>query len=237
LQKHNFFNRKTFQVNSPGRFQRPGAAESEPQFIYGGRDTAANWLSRASWSGHGQPAKDCEVILKSCFWINNYALVSAGENRKITLLQLRRRRVKISTKGRYALRMLLDLAEHKSSGFVALKDVARRQNISKKYLEQIVIILNRSDILRTNRGHQGGYMLVQTPDKYTVGHILRLTEGSLCPVACMDDQPNRCPASGICKTLPVWQGLDKVIKDYLDNITLQDILDAHAQRGTLEYHI
>lgn len=86
--------------------------------------------------------------------------------------------MKISTKGRYALRMLLDLAEHQSSGFVALKDIAERQNISKKYLEQIVPILNKSDILRTNRGFQGGYRLARNPDKYTVGEILRLTEAA-----------------------------------------------------------
>jgi Rrf2 family protein len=145
--------------------------------------------------------------------------------------------MKISTKGRYALRMLLDLAEHRSGGFVALKDIAQRQNISKKYLEQIVTILNRSDILRTNRGHQGGYMLVQSPDKYTVGQILRLTEGSLHPIACLDDQPNLCLRSGFCKTLPMWQGLDKVISNYLDNITLQDLLDNYQARGGLEYQI
>ena len=85
--------------------------------------------------------------------------------------------MKISTKGRYALRMLLDLAEHRDEGYIALKDIAERQHISKKYLEQIVPILNRSDILKTNRGYQGGYMLAQTPDKYTVGMILRLTGG------------------------------------------------------------
>ncbi|MDR1397917.1 MAG: Rrf2 family transcriptional regulator [Desulfarculales bacterium] len=145
--------------------------------------------------------------------------------------------MKISTKGRYALRMLLDLAEHRAAGFVALKDIAQRQNISKKYLEQIVTILNRSDILRTNRGHQGGYMLAQAPAKYTVGQILRLTEGSLCPVVCLDDQPNRCGRSGICKTLPMWQGLSKVISDYLDNITLQNMLDDYQAMGGLEYHI
>lgn len=91
--------------------------------------------------------------------------------------------MKISTKGRYALRMLLDLAEHREDGYIALKDIAERQGISKKYLEQIVPILNRSDLLRTNRGNQGGYMLVKTPDQYTVGEILQLTEGSFAPVA------------------------------------------------------
>ena len=87
--------------------------------------------------------------------------------------------MKISTKGRYALRMLLDLAQHQNEGYIALKDIASRQSISKKYLEQIVPILNRSDILNTNRGYQGGYRLAKTPDKYTVGDILRLTEGTL----------------------------------------------------------
>lgn len=89
--------------------------------------------------------------------------------------------MKISTKGRYALRMLLDLAQHQNDGYVALKDIARRQNVSKKYLEQIVPMLNKSDILLASRGFQGGYRLAQSPDKYTVGMILRITEGSLAP--------------------------------------------------------
>ncbi|MDD6276104.1 MAG: Rrf2 family transcriptional regulator [Clostridia bacterium] len=133
--------------------------------------------------------------------------------------------MKISTKGRYALRMLIDLAEHKNDGYVALKDIAERQNISKKYLEQIVPIVNRSDILKTNRGYQGGYMLADTPDKYTVGMILRLTEGSLAPVPCVEHEPNDCARSATCPTLPIWQGLNKVINEYLDSITLQDIVN------------
>lgn len=138
--------------------------------------------------------------------------------------------MKISTKGRYSLRMLLDLAEHANDGFIALKDIAQRQGISKKYLEQIVPILNKTDILKTNRGFQGGYMLANTPDKYTVGMILRLTEGSLAPVACLDQSLIQCERSGECATLPIWQGLNKVISDYLDNITLQDILDQQRER-------
>lgn len=133
--------------------------------------------------------------------------------------------MKISTKGRYALRMLIDLAEHGNDGFIALKDIAERQGISKKYLEQIVPVLNKSDILQTNRGFQGGYKLAQSPDKYTIGKILRLTEGSLAPVSCLDQNPNQCERCNECITLPIWQGLNKVINDYLDNITLQDILD------------
>jgi Rrf2 family protein len=133
--------------------------------------------------------------------------------------------------------MLLDLAEHKDDGYVPLKDVAQRQDISKKYLEQIVGILNQSGILRTNRGYQGGYMLALPPERYTVGHILRITEGSLNPVACLETVPNLCKRSAFCKTLPIWKGLDNVITEYLDGITLQDILDRSEIPGGAEYYI
>lgn len=145
--------------------------------------------------------------------------------------------MKISTKGRYALRMLLDLAEHQSDGYIALKDIAARQNLSKKYLEQIVPILNKSDVLSTNRGYQGGYRLAKSPDKYTVGDILRLTEGSLSPVACLDHDLSECERSSECATLPVWQGLKKVICDYLDGITLQDIMDRQREKYSNDYMI
>ncbi len=145
--------------------------------------------------------------------------------------------MKISTKGRYALRMLLDLAEHDNSGFIALKDIAQRQSISKKYLEQIIPILNNSGILQASRGFQGGYKLAKSPDKYTVGEILRITEGGLSPVACMDQDPMQCQRSGECDTLPIWKGLGKVINDYLDGITLQDILDDKAARSLNDYII
>ncbi len=145
--------------------------------------------------------------------------------------------MKISTKGRYALRMMLDLAEHQGDGYIALKDIAARQNISKKYLEQIVPILNKADILNTNRGYQGGYRLARTPDKYTVGDILRITEGGISPVACLDKNPVECERAGECATLPVWQGLYKVISEYLDGITLQDILDKQRERYCNDYVI
>ncbi|MGN0629475.1 MAG: RrF2 family transcriptional regulator [Oscillospiraceae bacterium] len=145
--------------------------------------------------------------------------------------------MKISTKGRYALRMLIDLAEHSNCGFIALKDIAQRQGISKKYLEQIIPIFNKSDILKTNRGSQGGYMLAKSPDKYTVGEILRLTEGSLAPVACLEHDPIECERSDECATLPIWQGLSRVINEYLDGITLQDILDQQKERYTNDYSI
>ena len=119
----------------------------------------------------------------------------------------------------------MDLAEHQNGEYISLKDIAERQNISKKYLEQIVPLFSKTDILRTNRGFQGGYMLARSPEKCTVGEILRLTEGSLAPVACLEREPMECARSGDCMTLPVWRGLYRVIADYLDNITLQDILD------------
>jgi Rrf2 family protein len=145
--------------------------------------------------------------------------------------------MKISAKGRYAISMLLDLAEHKNDGFISLKDISQRQGISKKYLEQIVTLLSRPDILRTNRGNKGGYMLVKEPDQYTVGQILRITEGGLSPVSCLADKPNQCERKGYCKTLWVWQGLDKMINQYLDGITIQDIIRNYHDVGADEYYI
>ena len=128
--------------------------------------------------------------------------------------------MKISTKGRYALRMLLDLAEHQNCGYIALKDIAERQGISKKYLEQIIPMYNRSGILKTERGSQGGYQLAKSPETLTVGEILRFTEGDLAPVACAGEETPVCTRSADCAVLPVWQGLYKVINEYLDGITL-----------------
>ena len=145
--------------------------------------------------------------------------------------------VKISTKGRYALRLMLDLAQVDTENFTSLKDIAERQNVSKKYLEQIVPMLTRADYLMANRGFQGGYKLTKTPAEYTVGQILRLTEGSLAPVACLDHEPIQCDRCEDCITLPLWKGLDKVISDYLDNITLQDLLDNHSERLADDYVI
>ena len=145
--------------------------------------------------------------------------------------------MKISTKGRYALRMLIDLAEHQGEGFVPLKDIAERQGISKKYLEQIIPLFNRADLLRTTRGAQGGYMLARLPHQYSVGEVLRLTEGSLSPVDCVDQDPVVCGRSVDCATLPIWRGLSKVINEYLDGITLQDILDQQRERYANDYVI
>ncbi len=132
--------------------------------------------------------------------------------------------MKISTKGRYALRVLVDLAENAGEKFVSLKDIAERQGISKKYLEQIIPPLNSAGFLITGRGFQGGYKLSKSPSEYTVGDILRVTEGRLSPVACLDNDVNYCDRSGNCETLFVWQGLMDVIEEYLDSITLSDII-------------
>jgi len=133
--------------------------------------------------------------------------------------------VRVSTKGRYALRLLLDLAEHSGGGFISLKEIAQRQNISKQYLEQIVALLNTSNILRTNRGKQGGYMLAKPASEYTVREVLRITEGSLAPVTCLEEEVNLCDKATFCKTLPMWTGLQKVINDYLESVTLQDLVE------------
>ncbi|MDE7094143.1 MAG: Rrf2 family transcriptional regulator [Oscillospiraceae bacterium] len=132
--------------------------------------------------------------------------------------------MKISTKGRYALRMLLDLAEHQEQGFISLKEIAERQHISKKYLEQIVPMLNKGNLLRTNRGNRGGYMLAKLADNITVGEVLHATEGNLAPVSCLEYSENTCELADNCATLYVWEGLYQVICKYLDSITLQDIL-------------
>ncbi len=145
--------------------------------------------------------------------------------------------MKISTKGRYALRMLLELAEKREDSFVSLKEISEHQNISKKYLEQIVPMLNKSGILRTNRGNRGGYMLAKEPKDCSVGEILRATEGSLAPVSCLEYAVNDCERAGFCETLYIWEGLAKVVSEYLDSITLQDILDHRTGAGGDDYCI
>ena len=127
--------------------------------------------------------------------------------------------------------MLYDLAVHQEEGYVSLKDIADRQSISKKYLEQIVPLLNKTGLLRTNRGNRGGYMLAGKADEITVGDVLRATEGSLAPVACLEFEPNECDRAGECSTLFVWEGLYKAITDYLDGITLQTIIDKSVSLG------
>ncbi|MBQ7500529.1 MAG: RrF2 family transcriptional regulator [Clostridia bacterium] len=143
----------------------------------------------------------------------------------------------ISTRGRYALRMMADLALQEPGKSVALKDVAARQNISKKYLEQIIPILNRAGMLHTTRGFQGGYSLSRPPENYTVGEILRAAEGTLSPVACLEDDAAPCPRSDECLTLPVWRGLKKIVDEYLESITLRDVIDMSVENDADNYVI
>ena len=133
--------------------------------------------------------------------------------------------MRISTKGRYALRMLVYLAKQPESEFISLKEIAENQGISKKYLEQIVPMLNKSGILRTNRGNKGGYMLAKKPANFTVGDVLRATEGSLAPIACLEYPENDCPRKEQCTTLYIWEGLYKTVNEYLDSITIEDIIN------------
>ncbi len=132
----------------------------------------------------------------------------------------------ISTKGRYALRLMVDLAEHQTKdNNIPLKQIAERQDISLKYLEQIITILTKAGYVRSVRGAQGGYRLTKQLNEYTVGDILRLTEGTLAPVACLCDEPNRCERSEWCPTLFVWEKLYGAINDTVDSITLEDIVE------------
>lgn len=133
--------------------------------------------------------------------------------------------MKISSKGRYALRMMIDIAEHSAGEWVTIKEVSERQGISVKYLEQIVTNLTRAGLLRSGRGPQGGYMLARPPEQYTAGEIIRAIEGKLAPVACLEDDVNLCDRNEYCKTLCFWQGLHKTINTYMDSVTLKDFAD------------
>lgn len=130
----------------------------------------------------------------------------------------------ISTKGRYALRVMIDLSEHQSDGFIPLKVIAERQSISEKYLESIIKLLVKAQLLQGLRGKGGGYKLTKSPDQYTVGEILRLTEDSLAPVACLEPGAAPCARIAECRTISMWQELDRLISNYLDSITIADLV-------------
>ena len=130
----------------------------------------------------------------------------------------------ISTKGRYALRTMLDLALNDEGEYIPLRDIAERQDISVKYLEQIVSTLTRAGFVRSVRGTGGGYRLARKPEEYTVGMILRLTEGNLAPVACLEFEQNNCPRAARCVTLDIWKKLYDAINSVVDNITLADLV-------------
>lgn len=130
----------------------------------------------------------------------------------------------VSTKGRYALRVMIDLAEHRSEKYVPLKEVAARQEISEKYLENILKVLVQNGFLEGLRGKGGGYRLTMSPSEYTIGRILRLTETSLEPVGCIESGSTSCPKASECRTIGMWMKLGEIVNDYLDSITLADLL-------------
>ena len=131
--------------------------------------------------------------------------------------------MKISTKGRYALRIMIDLAMHNNGKYISLKEISRRQEISNKYLEQIISLLNKAGYLETARGNTGGYKLSKAPKEYTVGDILRATEGDLAPIYCLTEE-GECDKQKGCKTYSFWKGLDDVINEYIDSKTLEDLI-------------
>ena len=139
--------------------------------------------------------------------------------------------MKISTKGRYALRLMIDIAMHNEAGPVRIKDISSRQGISDKYLEQIISVLHKAGYVRSIRGPQGGYLLVKKPKEYTVGMILRLTEGSLAPVSCLDYEENDFERQSSCATLILWTRLNDAIKSVVDNVTLADLVEWQCSAG------
>lgn len=154
----------------------------------------------------------------------------ANEDVWIPLFRKEVRFVKVSTRGRYALKMLTDLAIHQGEGYINLKEISQRQGVSKKYLEQIVPILNREEILQTSRGSQGGYRLAKRPNEYVIGDILRLTEGSLTLAPWLDD--------GIdSSNMEFWAGLNEAVSAYLNQFTLQDLVDEEKSRYAYDYVI
>ncbi len=145
--------------------------------------------------------------------------------------------MKISTKGRYALRLMLDLALEEGQ-VVRLRDAAKRQDISVKYLEQIISVLQKCGYVKSVRGPGGGYMLAKTPQEYTVGMILRQIEGSLAPVACLDGEINDCPRQGECATLRVWKMLYEAINSVVDKVSLADMVEFDREiHGGTDYII
>ena len=142
--------------------------------------------------------------------------------------------MKISTKGRYALRLMLDLAFYgEKEEYISVKTIAQRQDISEKYLEQIVSKLSKADYVKSIRGAQGGYRLAKEPKDYTVGMILRQIEGNLSSVSCLADNPNKCRRCNHCVTIDVWQQINDAVDQVIDNITLQDLLEKQKNRENM----
>ncbi len=129
----------------------------------------------------------------------------------------------VSTKGRYALRVMVDLSEHNTGAYIPLKDIAERQEISQKYMESIMTVLSKGGFVDALHGKGGGYKLNRNPNEYTVGSILKLTEGTLAPVACLDSGHKKCDRATNCRTLPMWIELERLVNNYLEGITLGDL--------------
>lgn len=146
--------------------------------------------------------------------------------------------MKISTKGRYAVRVMLDLAFHDNGEYIKVKEIANRQGLSEKYLEQIIAILNKAGYVKSVRGAQGGYRIAKEPKDYTVGMILRLTEGSLAPVACLEDGADECERCDTCETLEVWTELYQAVNHVVDHVTIADLVEKRRKRiSNLDYSI
>ena len=145
--------------------------------------------------------------------------------------------MRISTKGRYAVRVMLDLATNNTGEYIKVKEIAGRQEISEKYLEQIISVLNKAGYVKSVRGAQGGYRIARDPASYTVGMILRLTEGSLNPVACLDDDVNECERCDTCETLEVWKELAEAIDNVVDHVTVADLVERQQERIAGSYSI
>lgn len=140
--------------------------------------------------------------------------------------------MRVSTKGRYALRIMVDLAEHNSGEYIRLKDISKRQKITLKYMEQIMPMLTRAGYVKSCRGNNGGYILAKRPEDYTAGDILRVTEGSFAPVPCISEGARQCELQGECTTIAFWDGLSRVISEYVDSVTLADLV-----KTDVEYYI
>ena len=141
----------------------------------------------------------------------------------------------VSSKGRYALTVMTDIAKHDDDSYVSLADIAERENLSMKYLESIISILNKGGMLVSARGKNGGYKLAKKPEEYSINEILLLTEGSLAPVNCIMQDGVQCEKAAGCSTLPLWVGLDKVIDNYLGGITLEDIITGNRKKMLGDY--
>lgn len=139
--------------------------------------------------------------------------------------------MKISTKGRYALRLMLDLAIFGNGEYISIKSISKRQDISEKYLEQIIKLLSKENLVESTRGAQGGYRLTREPKDYTVGEILRVAEGSLAPVFCLDSDENTCEHCTDCVMVEIWQRILDAVNDVVDSISLQYLVDKHAEKG------